>query len=54
LTGGADEWFAGEIFSVAWLLADEHDARRCTTFAEYSLRRVLVERARPTVGCFLA
>ena len=44
-SGGADEWLALAIFLVAWLLADENDARFAGAIAEDGLRGVFVEVA---------
>jgi hypothetical protein len=52
--GRADKRFAGEVFLIAGLLADEHDVRRLTSGTEHGLRGVLPQRTVATVGRLLA
>jgi hypothetical protein len=40
---------AFQVFLIAWLLANHHELRMYRPFAEYSLRRVPVERAAPAM-----
>ena len=44
LPGRTDEWLAGEILLVAWLLAHQHQMSMPAPFARDGLRRILVER----------
>ena len=44
LAGRADKRVAGEVFAVAWLLADEHDRSPPRPLAEYGLRGIGIER----------
>src|SRR6266545_3396366 len=46
--GRTDKWLALKIFLVAGLLADEHRPRALRSFAEYRLRRVLIQVAAAT------
>ena len=39
---GADERFAGDVFVIAWLFADEHDRRFFRAFAKNGLGCVLI------------
>jgi hypothetical protein len=43
--GGSDEGFAGAVFDVSRLFADEHDARVSGPFTENSLRCELIQMA---------
>src|SRR4029453_18654422 len=45
-----DERMSLNVFRIAWLFADDHDAGIARTFAEYRLRRVLVQLARGAVA----
>lgn len=45
LAGGADEGFAGDVFVIAGLLADDHDAGIGGAFAEDGAGGVLPKRA---------
>src|SRR5947207_11656539 len=49
-----DEWLAGKIFLIAWLLADKNDARVGRTFAENGLRGVAIQIASVTAARRLA
>jgi hypothetical protein len=49
LTGRTDERLAGDVFDVAWLFTDEHDAGADGAFAEHRLRATLPEIALPAV-----
>ena len=48
------ERFAGKVFLVAGLLADQHDLRGLRAFAEHGLGRVFVEGTGAAGGRFLA
>ena len=52
--GGSDERFAGKVFLVAGLLADQHDLGMLRAFAEHGLRRILPEMTGAAVAGFLA
>jgi hypothetical protein len=54
LAGWTDERFAFEIFSIARLLADEHDAGAARAVPEHRLRGVLPEIAAPAHLCLTA
>jgi hypothetical protein len=50
LPGGPDERFAGEVFLVAGLLADQHDAGPLRAFAEYGPGRVFPQWTGVAIG----
>src|ERR1700756_1165206 len=54
LPGRTHERFAGKVFLVAGLLADQHYLRMLRALAEHGLRRVFPERTGAAAGRFLA
>ena len=54
LPGRSDKRFAGEIFLVAGLLADQHHLRMLRAFAEHGLGRIFPERTGAAIGGLLA
>ena len=52
--GRSHERFAGKVFLVAGLFADQHDLRSLRAFAEHRLRRAFPEVAGAAVAGFLA
>ena len=54
LAGGSDERFAGDIFFVAGLLADQHDLGMLRAFAEHGLRRIFPKMTGAAAAGFFA
>ena len=54
LPGGSDERFAGEVFLVAGLLTDKHDAGPLRAFAEHGLGRIFPQWTGMAIGGQLA